>query len=147
MKLIPITSNTFDWNLLISEVLTYIQASSFETDYVLSLCKRAEVMLFEYTGVVIIPNTYKMLANCNEDLTKKYKSLVLKTDFCNDLVDLEVEYEAGYDIMVDVELKYNVFGIIRGLYLECMCDAMIYIGRYRSTILEIDNDTTKQCCY
>lgn len=146
MKLIKITNNTFDWNILIDDVLIYIKASSFEKDYVLQLCKQAENLLYQYSNCVIIKNTYKMENNCNEDVSKKYKSLVLKTEFCNDLVELNTEYEAGYDILTDDTLKYDVFNIIKALYNECECEAMGYISKYKEIIGYIENETIEQCC-
>ncbi len=146
MKLIKITNNIFDWNLLIDEVLMYIKASSFETSYILQLCKQAESLLYQYSNCVIIQNTYKMENNCNEDINKKYKSLVLKTEFCDDLVEVNIEYEAGYNILEDNIIKYDMFNIIKALYDECECEAMKYIEKYKDIIGYIENDSTEQCC-
>ena len=146
MKLIKITNNIFDWNILIDDVLIFIKASSFEKDFVFQLCKQAENLLYQYSNCVIIQNTYKMENNCNEDITKKYKSLVLKTEFCNDLVELNIEYEAGYDILTDDIIKYDMLNIIKALYNDCECEAMQYIVKYKDIIGYIENDTTQQCC-
>ncbi len=146
MKLIKITSNIFDWNILIDDVLMFIQASSFEIDYILQLCKQAENLLYQYSNCVIIQNTYKMENNCNEDVTKKYKSLVLKTEFCNDLVELNVDYIAGYDILTDEAIKYDMFNIIKALYNNCEAEAMNYIAKYKDIIGYIEDETIKQCC-
>lgn len=147
MKLIQITSNSFNWDTLIDDVLMYIKASSFEKDYVLKLCKQAESMMYQYANIVIIENTYKMIANCDdEDITKKYKSLVLKTEFCDNLVNLDTEYLAGYNITEDDIIKYDMFNIIKALYNECNCEAMEYINKYKEIIGYTENDTTQQCC-
>ena len=146
MKLIKITNNVFDWNGLIDEVLMYIKASSFESSYVLQLCKQAESLLYQYSRCVIIVNTYKMENNCDEDVAKKYKSLVLKTEFCNDLVELNIEYEAGYDILNNELLKYDMFNIIKALYNECECEALEIIQKYKDIIGYTENDFTEQCC-
>lgn len=146
MKLIKITSNIFDWNILIDDVLMFIQASSFEIDYILQLCKQAENLLYQYSNCAIIQNTYKMENNCNEDITKKYKSLVLKTEFCNDLVELNVDYIAGYDILTDEAIKYDMFNIIKALYNNCEAEAMNYIAKYKDIIGYIEDETSKQSC-
>lgn len=146
MKLIQITTNTFDWNILIDDVLMFIKASSFEKDYVLQLCLQAEYMLYQYTHCVIIKNTYKMISLCNDDVNIKYKSLVLKTDFCDDMVTLDTEYEAGYDILVDTQLQFDMFNIILGLYNKCTCESMYYINKYKEIIGYIENEISNECC-
>ncbi len=147
MKLQQISFDVIDWELYIEDILYFLQASSFEKDYIISLCKQAESLLFQHANIVIIPNTYKMINDCEEDATKKYTSLVLKTEFCNNLVDVNVDYVAGYDIATDTGIRYDFYGIVKGLYEGCLCDAMNYINKYKQIITIGDQDVVgEQCC-
>ncbi len=144
LKLIQITSNIYNWNARLNEVYSFIQSSSFEEQLILQYCKQAESMLMQYCNIAIIENTYKMIGNCGEDLTKKYKSLVLKTEFCDDLINLDVEYLAGYDIDNDDILWYDILTIIKGLYNNCDCLTQSILNKYRVVIQEVENN--EACC-
>ena len=56
LKLIQITSNTYNWNARLNEVYSFIQSSSFEETLILQYCKQAESMLMQYCNIAIIKN-------------------------------------------------------------------------------------------
>jgi hypothetical protein len=139
-------------NVVFVNTLNYIKESIFiywievivkllVTFLVINFISTVGVLIGSISGAIIGTFLFYPLL-----IRKKSKSLVLIPEFCNDLVELNVDYIAGYDILTDEAIKYDMFNIIKALYNNCEAEAMNYIAKYKDTIGYIEDEAIKQYC-
>lgn len=152
MILAKLTNNTFNWESKIDTVMSIIKADESDKDLILQYCSIVEEAFYKATYIAIVENTYRLdyCDSCEVKPKQSFSQVLPLKDSCDVLVDVEVDFLAGYEEL-PLSIFYDLCLAIKGVYDDCSCMSSLnnYFLKYINPLgykNECQNHRESLCC-